>query len=767
MAETALRLIEENNEGGPLTADPVVREAMKRWKRVSEIEAMAREHFIEDYKFSEGDADNAFQWPSAVKRNRDVDKRPCLTMNLTRQHNLQIQNEMKQNKSAIKIRATGGAATVESANLISALVRQIEYRSNAQAAYSNAGGFQVKGGIGWFRLITQYVSDETFDQEIRILPVWDPMTVAMDPDTLEADKSDAKWAFVFDLVPRENFWDMYPEYEGKVSLSPLGVDGGDDDWVSDQYIRVAEYFRKVSVDDMLVSFIDPVDQLRKNLLKSKMPKEIYQELKGSSMTKLRSLSRDSIEWFLIVGEEIADRTEWPGKYIPLIRVIGEETRIEGQLDWKGHTRAMKDAQRMFNYNASAQIEFVALQSKTPYIASAKAIEDYETMWNTANQVNHSVLIYNHHDQDNPEQIIPPPMRQPPPTGSPGFENGMQTAFNQMMMTSGQWQNQMGMMGNERTGAAIKQRQMQSDTSVFHFQDNYEAALRTCGKYILDLISKVYDTKRLLRLTAEDGEEIPVELDPTSPQVLQILQNASGAVVKRVLNPKLGEYDVEADVGAAYGTRRQETVEALTLVLTQAPALTGIIGDLLLRAMDFREAQEAAARLKRMVPPQALGQGPTANEQALAQRLQASQAALAKALEATGKKDLKLVGKAEMRDINAYDAHTKRIAALKELLSDDPKVLKNLLDELDDDTLSDTLRPIIEANRKSLAEEAGGEPGATEGESTSRGSSSETGAPMPGARKAPDGEWYLQDPSRKGKYLRVGPLAEQRQPVGAT
>ena len=760
MAEAMLRPVQDTDPE-KMAVDPVVGEAMKRWKRVSEIEAVARERFIDDIKFAEADSDNAYQWPQAIKRNRDFDKRPCLTINLTRQHNLQIINEMKQNKASIKIRAVGGQATVDSANLIAALIRNIEYRSDAQAAYQNAGSFMVKGGIGWFRLHTQYISNDTFDQEIRILPIWDPLTVSADPDTLQADKTDMKWAFVFDLVTLDQFWQMYPEYEGMVSLSPLGVDGGDMDWVNDEYVRVAEYWRKVPKKDQLVSFVDPTDQLRKTLLKSKMPKEVFEALKDAPLTKTRAVEHENVEWYLIVGEEIADKTEWPGKYIPLVRMIGEETKIENILDWKGHTRSMKDSQRMYNYNASAQVEFVALQSKTPFIASAQAIENYETMWNTANVQNHSVLIYNAFDEDVPDKPLEMPQRTQPPTSSPGFENGMQTAFNQMMMASGQWQNAMGMAGNERTGKAIQERMAQADTSVYHYQNNYEAALRTGGKMILDLIPKVMDTKRMLRLAAEDGEDMPITLDPSSPQVLTTLMAANGAVVTRVLNPKIGEYDVEADVGASYGTRREETVQALTLVLTQAPGLTGIIGDLLLRAMDFKEAQEAAARLKRMVPPQALGIGPTPNEQALQAKLTAATSALAKALQDTGKKDLKLTGKAEMRDIDAYKAHTERVAALKDLLSDDPAVLQQLLQELGDDTLSETLRPIIEANKKSLeAEQAEGEPGVTD---SSVAATEEP--PMPGAKKAPDGEWYILDPTRKSKYLRIGPLAEQRTSPG--
>lgn len=726
-------------DDGAVGINPVVAEAMKRFRRCSEWESTARQNFIDDVKFAEGDATNGYQWPAAVKRNRDVDKRPCLTLNIVRQHNKQIINEQMKNKSAIKIRAVGGGATVSSANLIAAIVRDIEYRSNAQSAYKMGSDFQVKGGIGWWRLCTRYCNDESFDQEIGILRIKDPLSVYMDPDCQLADCSDAKFAFVFDLVPREKFYDMYPEFEGVVSLQPLSVGGGDDDWITKDYVRIAEYFRKVTIEDELLSFIDPKDGTRKALLKSKMPPEVYEQLKKSPFTKIRKVSPEKVEWKLIVGSDVADETEWPGKNIPLIRVLGEETVIEGIMDRKGHTRAMTDGQRMFNYNASAQVEFVALQSKTPYIGSAKAIEDYEVMWNTANQVNHSVLIYNHMDPDNPDKPLDPPKRQEPPVSSPGFQEGMNNAFNWMMQTSGQFQNQMGMGGNERTGKAIQERQAQSDNAVYNFQDSYEDALRITGKQIIDLIPYVYDTKRTMQLQLEDGEEFELILDPSNPNALQEYMDQQGEIVKRVLNPKLGKYDVQADVGKAFGTRRQESKDALTLVLTQAPALTGLIGDLLLRSMDFEEAKEAALRLRRMVPAQALGKGPSPAEQQLQAKLTASQGALAKALQELGKKDLKLTGKDQARFIDVYQAHTDRVKALADLIPDDPKLLRDLLQELDNDTLGETLRPIIEATAQKLEEQSeDGEPG---------NQSSVVDAPRP--------TFFAENPHRVGRGLHLG------------
>lgn len=736
--------------------DPIVSEAIERWNRSSEWEATAHTRAIDDYKFAHGDSDNGYQWPDAIKRNRDVDRRPCLTLNITRQHNRMIINEQLQNKSAIKVRPMSGGTTVESAETVQALINDIEYRSNAQYAYERGCNFQVNSGWGYWRLATDYVADDSFDQEIRILAVEDPLRIYMDPDAKDNTKPDrgAMFAFVFDLVPNDQFHEAYPDSEQVGNLQPMGALTGDSDWVMKDHTRVCEYFRKEQTKDVLVSFIDPSNGLRKSLLRSKMPKEVWNGLKSLPTTRTRDTTRTKVMWYLLVGNTVVDKTEWPGQYIPIVMVLGEETHIQGVMDRKGHTRYMKDSQRMYNYNASAQVEHVALQTKTPWIAAAKAVEQYETMWNTANAVNHSVLIYNDVDPEYPEREIPPPQRVQPPVASPAFEQGMQTAFNQMMMTSGQWQNQMGMMGNERTGEAIKQRQMQSDTSVYHFQNNYEAALRATGKMILDLIPRVYDTKRIMRLQLENGTDLQVTLDPSAPQVLQQRMSEAGDVTERILNPSAGTYDIASDVGPAYGTRREETVQALTLILTQAPQFATLIGDLLLASMDFDKAQEAAARLRRMIPPQALGHGPSPAEQQLAMHNQQLQAALAKALGQTAKTELKLVGKDQMRDIDVYDAHTKRIAALSKMLPDDPTVLEELIARLGNDAMSETLRPIVEANRRGLLEQS------EEGSTSGAGASPSPSPPIPGAQRAPDGQWYIADPHRPGKYLRVRSNGQQ-------
>ena len=680
--------------------DPVVAEAKRRFDQCSEYEGTARERFINDIKFANGDPDNGYQWPNAVRRTRDIDQRPCLTLNVTRQHNLQIVNDMRKNKTAVKVRATGGGATTDSAGVFAQVIHRIEYQSKASDIYTQAIDFQVAAGIGWWRIVTDYAPGDTFDQEIYLRPINDPLAVYIDPDAQEKDKSDAKFAFVFDDVPRREFKAAYPRFADLASEAPLGIGSTYDDWITKDHVRLCEYFRRVPKNDKVISFVGP-DGKRRTIRGSRMTPAMRDEVLDDPQTSWRTITDEVVEWKLICGQKVIDSTEWVGKYIPLICVIGQELIVDGVMDRKGHTRAMKDSQRMYNYNASGQVEFVALQSKTPYLAPAKAIEELEEYWKTANTQNHSVLPWNHVDDDGTP--IPPPVRQQPPTASPAFEAGMTTAFNQMMMTSGQYQNQMGMMGNERTGEAISQRQQQGDTATFHYPDNFATAIRFTGIQLIDLIPKVYDTKRLMMVMADDGVDEEVEIDPTARQSYLQHRGREGEVIRKIFNPNVGKYEVEADAGPAYGTRREETVKILTLILTQAPALTGIVGDLLLSAMDFKEAQEAARRLKRMVPAKALGKGPTPQEVQLTQQVQSLQMALAKTIERAAKDSIKLVGKGEMRDIDVYKAETERFKALADSLGMDPEGIRQVLAQLVSDTGQTSLAPVIAANAVGLVD----------------------------------------------------------------
>lgn len=750
------------------TNDDVLKEAKTRLTRAVNWEADFRMKFLEDLKFRNGDPDNMWQWPDQTQKARTDSGKPCLTINLIRQHNLQIINDAKQNKSRIRIRPTGGGATKEAADVWNLLVRKIEYQSNSDAIYYHAMQNQVDGGIGWWRIRTDYVDDRSFDQEIYLEPVRDPLSVYVDVDCHEKDKSDADWAFVFVPMETEELKAAYGEdistAAGDLAVpQPAGA-------TIEGFTVVCEYFRRVEVRDTLWSFLDTQGE-RQTLLQSEMPKEVLADLKADSTALQRPVFKKQVEWKLIVGNKIVDEVIWPGSRIPLIPVVGEETAIGGTVDRKGHTRNMKDAQRMFNYNASAQVEFVGQKSKTPWITAKESIEGLQDYWNSANASNWPYLPYNAFDEHGTP--IPPPQPTQPPVHAPAYEQGMQTAHTQIMMASGQWQNAMGQQGNERTGKAIGLRMHQADTAVFHFQDNFEAALKSTGRHILELIPLVYTTKRVFQLKMENGEDFTVEVDPGAAQVYQQKLDADARVIGAIINPQKGSYEVESSVGPAYGTQREETQELLGTVLAQNPGLMGLIGDLLLGVMDFPEAQEAALRLKRMIPPQALGKGPTQSEQALQAQVQALQQALSEALDDAAANKLKLTGKAQARDIQAYEAQTQRVTGLLKIVADLDKqgkatALQLALQE-SQKAQDDNLDPISAANKEAVEQQSPDE-GDTGAEGETEGGA--PGGPQypsyirhlhPDARPGPGGYLYLRDPTAKGKFLRIEPLAMMKKP----
>ena len=712
----------------PSAADEkILQEARDRLERCQEWESTARPRSIEDVKFCEGDSDNQYQWDQGILNKRSSDPggpRPCLTINKTRQHCLQIVNDARQNKAQIQVRATGDGATYDSAQAFEGVVRHIEYVSNALEAYDAATWHQVTGGIGYWRVVTDWADTRSFDQEIFIRRVKDPLTIFLDPDINEFDGSDARFGFVVKDMPRDQFDVEHPDWKDELSGDPLTDGTG---WNDRDHVRIAEYYRKKGKSDRLIALVgngtpagDDGVPASSTMLKSAMSADAYASMKEAGLIEReRDIVRDEVEWFKIVGGRIVERQAWAGKYIPLVRVVGEETIIDGVLDRKGHTRALKDPQRMYNYWSSSATEGVALQGKSPYIASARAIEGYETYWNNANRENYSVLLYN--DVSDDGVPIEAPKRAQPPVMSSAHIEGMKQAQMELMMASGQYQSQFGENENAKSGVAIQTRQRQGDNATYHYIDHLAQAIKFTGRILIDLIPKIYDTERVIRILGEDGSQSEVTVDPTAPKPhMQLIngQPASPEQVKQaqsdenlkakvqtIFNPSVGTYDVEADIGPAYATRRQEAFNALSQIIQQNQELAKVAGDLLFRAADFPFADEIAERLKRTIPANILGAGPPPEVAQMQQNMQQMQGEAAKQMQALQNiiKELtaklsdaqtKLKDRGQDQLLDEYRAETDRMKAVGAI---DPAAMEPVIRTLVSDALGTPIVPVMAAH----------------------------------------------------------------------
>lgn len=738
--------------------DPTVQEAMDRFEVAQDWESHARKGYDYDLKFANADSENLDQWDNEMASSRSAVERPVLTVNKVRQHNLAIVNDARENKPSMKVMATGNEATYESAQAWSAILRRVEYQSQAGDVYTTATRFMVDAGIGYARVVTKYVDDKSFDQDVYIKSVPNPKLVYIDPDAREPGKGDMNWAFIFEDLTEEGFRIKYKRYDEFVSKTDTTF--GQSPWLSEKNIRVAEYYRRVKEEFKLYAtqynrdnpqMVDDEYRFYKESELKLLPPDWRMAILKHPSTRSRTASSMKVEWKLIIGHRVVEEADWPGEEIPLVPFCAEEIVIEGKMDRISHTRSMRDPQRIYNYWTSASVEYGALQTKTPWITPVEAIEGFADYWANANTENASYLPYNAWD-DNGQQI-PAPQRVQPPVSSPVALDGLKVSSMELEMVSGQYAPAMGQPGNERTGKAINERQRMGDRATYHYIDAVGTAVARIGRICLDVIPKIYDTKRAFMVLAEDGTTMNMKIDPTAQKAYAETQAQNMQTVERILNPALGKYDVMADVGPGYATRREEAFNAFTLLLTQNPQLTAVIGDLMLKAGDFPLADEAAQRLKRMIPPQALGQGPSQQEQQLMQENGQLKQLLQKITDQYAQERLRSNSRAELRDVDAYNAITQRLKVMGGQLQDAHTVAL-AQQQLQAEVSQESLEPV----RKRVEDDLDVSP-------TPRPDVNEQYAlpfdreapPVPGARKAPDGHYYIQDPSRPGKhYVRVIP-----------
>jgi hypothetical protein len=704
-----------NDPDGTNATDPIVRRAHKRFLKCQRYESEARDHWLLDLKFAEGDEYNNYQWPVTLYNDRG--ERPSLTVNETRQHNLHIINEAKQNKADVKYRPTGAGATEAGAEVYEGMYRHISNISNAQMAQGQAISFQVKAGLGWTVIAARFIEaspkpeSDAFNQEVYIDGMDDPLSGYLDCDCVQLDGSDARYGFIFSDEPNDELEEMYPKLKGTLTVSN-SVDGEDSGWIREDHSRKAQYFEVTEDKDELLGGDDGTV-----IFASKVPAELQKEWEeqheaNGSKLKRRPIIRKSVKSHLIIGSTLVSTDDLPGTMVPMIPWVGEVTRIEKRLDRKGHTRAMLSAQRMVNYNWSAAIEFGALQSKTPYVGPMAAFEGLETYWNTANTENHAWLPWNHVDDDG--KPIPEPKRQEPPTGAPVYMEGVQLAKQFMMSASGQYEADMGKQGNEKSGKAINERQRQSDRATYHYTDNQALSIRRQGVIIKEWIPVIYDTARVAKIIGIDGTEGEVHIDPDAAEAHSIKR--IGDAIQRMFNPKIGSYEVVSDVGPDYATQQQETFNALIEILKFAPELVNKIGDIVMKAANFPMADELAERLKPGMSPEAQAQIGQLQKvlQLTEQKGMNTEKLLREAMQALTEERLKVKAKDDRAEVEAFKADTDRAGMiLNAAVKADPMAAMTMIREMAQaavtQALQDNLGPVRLAAAGDLAQDATGGP----------------------------------------------------------
>jgi hypothetical protein len=631
----------------------------------------SREDEIDDLKFYAGSPDNHWQWPADVLATRGavqgqtINARPCLTINKLPQHVRQVTNDQRQNRPSGKVIPADDKADIAVAEIFNGMVRHIEYISDADVAYDTACENQVSYGEGYIRILTEYCDDDTFDQDIKIGRIRNSFSVYMDPTIQDPCGSDAKWCFITEDITKADYERMYPDSAPITTLQSLGVgDQNLSQWLNEDTIRIADYY-----------YVD-YDRETLNLYPGNItafagtPEDKMMKAQFGKPTKSRESDRCRIKYCKINGYEILEEREWAGKYIPVVRIVGNEFEVDGRLYVSGIVRNAKDAQRMYNYWVSQEAEMLALAPKAPFIGYGGQFEGYETQWKTANTTNWPYLEINPDVTDGSGSILPLPQRAQPPMASSGLLQAKAGASEDIKSSTGQYNASLGMSSNERSGKAILARQREGDVGTYHYGDNLARGVRHITRQLVDLIPKIYDTQRVARIIGEDGETDMVKIDPMQAEPVKKIVNQEGIVIDKIYNPSVGKYDVVVTTGPGYATKRQEALEAMAQLLQGNPQLWQVAGDLFVKNMDWPGAQEMAKRFAKTIDPKLMQDGDKPPElQQAEQQIQA----MGQEMEQMHQMIINAGKSIEMQDmhrkdfeaqVKAYQAETQRIAAVQ-------------------------------------------------------------------------------------------------------
>jgi hypothetical protein len=632
----------------------------------------SREDELDDLRFMAGSPDNQWQWPADVLATRGsvqgqtINARPCLTINKLPQHVRQVTNEQRQNRPSGKVIPADDNADVQVAEIMNGVVRHIEYMSDADVAYDTACDNQVTYGEGYIRLLTEYCNDETFDQDIRIGRVRNSFSVYMDPTIQDPCGADAQWCFVTEDILKTEYERMFPDATPISTLYNQGVgDQGLSSWLQEDTIRIAEYFYCEYEKATLHLYMDGQTAF------TKTPKDKMLMAQLGAPIRTRQVDRKKVMWMKTNGFDVLEEREWPGKWIPVVRVIGNEWEVDGRLHISGLVRNAKDAQRMYNYWTSQEAEMLALAPKAPFIGYGGQFEGYEQQWKTANTTNWPYLEVNPDVTDGAGNTLPLPQRAPPPLPQTGLIQAKMGAADDIKGTTGQYDASLGMQGNERSAKAITAREKQGDVGTYHYVDNLARAVRHITRQIVDLIPKIYDTQRIARIIGVDGDVDMVKMNPMQQEpVKEIKDPVTGATIEKIYNPSVGIYDVMVTTGPGYMTKRQEALDAMSQILQGNPQLWTVAGDLFIKNMDWPGAQEMAARFKKILDPKVLADGDQTPEMAAAQQqIEAMTQELNRVTQIMesiqdSAEQQKVATDRYRAEIDAYNAETKRIAAMQ-------------------------------------------------------------------------------------------------------
>jgi len=575
-------------------SDEVIQDAKDHLEACNIAYGANRGEELDDLNFLAGE-----QWDPEMKRLRELDGRPCLTINKLPTFLHQVTNDQRQNVPGIKVSAVGMGANLKGAEIRQGMIRHIEYESNADIAYDTAVNSAAAMGEGFFEIITDFCKPDSFDQNIRFKRIANAFTVYPDPLSDEPDGSDQKRSMISLKMTRKAFDKDYPHAEATSQQFDLAIgDPTNKDWVGKNFVRIAKFYRIEEKPAVVVELSNGETGYEDELLE--VPA-------GVTVKRRRKSFKPRTMLYKLTAVEVLEATEIKCPWIPVFPVYGDELNVDGKIIRAGLIRNAKDPSRMYNFWMTSATEEVALRPKVPYIGAEGQFEGYEEDWEQANVRSFPFMEYRPVSLEG--SLAPPPQRQQMADIPVGALQMAMHANDNIKATTGLFDSSLGARGNATSGIQERAQQRQGDVANFHFSDNLSRTVRHAGRCILKMIPAYYDAHRVVQIMGEDEKVSSVEINqPAAPAPADINGAAAGSessidssVSKTLNDMSEGDYAATVRAGPSYDTLRQEAAISMAEWGKNWPKLMDIAGDKVMRVQDWPGADEIADRVAKTIP----------------------------------------------------------------------------------------------------------------------------------------------------------------------
>jgi hypothetical protein len=573
----------------------LLKRVLERSKVMIEADAPNRSAAVEDIKFVNVPGG---QWDKKMKDEREG--RPCLEANTLRINGKRIINEIRANRPQGHVKAVEGGDK-KGAELREGLVRNILNMSDFDSITDYEAEYQVDGGLGAWRVDTDYADDSMFDQDIIVNPIKNPLCLYWDPACKDILlKRDAADWLLIDRIPNAEYEAKYGDAE-KFDFD-AEHDLAVEDWEDDETTQVCEYWFKEPYDKELWLVEMPKKdgsvnedgspQMERLTVDSTSDEAVALIAQGVRPIKTRVVHCHKIMMCVASGKSILEGpVECAGSEFPFIVAHGEIKIVDGKVRWWGLHRFSKDAQQIQNVFWSAAAETVALAPKAHTWVTVDQAKGHLESYAEAHRRNIPIRVYNS-DPNSPG----PPHRHPGAEVPVAMLEMVGLSGELIRTTSGLHEESFGEESASKSGIAIARKQQQAGIVTYNFPDNMSKAAKRTGEIILDRIPVVYDAERELRVLGVDGAEDYVKVN-------QLVFDSKTGKTLRVDDLTSGKYDYYVKPGPSYSSMREEASEIYGQFVQKFPELMGVAGDLVFKASDLPYSDEIAKRLQTLLPPQ--------------------------------------------------------------------------------------------------------------------------------------------------------------------